>query len=299
LHPHRFLGGDFTLDLQRTRRVVSVWLKKERCELSLEEFAAGVIRVVNAAMEKAVRVVSIERGYDPREFVLVAFGGAGGLHACELAAALHIPRVIVPARPGALSAFGILVSDVVKDYSRTVLLRTLNELPMKRLNDEFGNLLRRVQKDFRSEGWEGRIRHHRSVDVRYRGQGYELNIPYTSRLLAAFRREHERRYGYSYPAREIELVTLRLRAVVKSPQSSLTGARAERAKRNHFEAEPTSVFFDGKRITATIYDRDSLRLGQQYSGPAVVTEYSATTVVPPSAQFWTDRTGNMIIRTRS
>jgi N-methylhydantoinase A len=298
LQPHRFLGGDFTLDLERTRRVVSAWLKKEGCKLSLEEFAAGVIRVVNAAMEKAVRVVSIERGYDPREFVLVAFGGAGGLHACELAAALHIPRVIVPARPGALSAFGILVSDVVKDYSRTVLLRTLNELPMKRLNDEFGNLRRRAQKDFRSEGWEGGIRHQLSVDVRYRGQGYELNIPYTGRLLAAFRREHERRYGYSYPAREVELVTLRLRAVVRSPQSRLSGARAEGAKRNHFEAEPTSMFFDGKKITAAIYDRDSLRLGRKYSGPAVVTEYSATTFVPPSAQFWVDRTGNLIIRTR-
>src|SRR5580693_7294772 len=133
LRANRFLGGDFTLDLERTRRIVPTWLKKQRCKLSLEQFAAGVIRVVNATMEKAIRVVSIERGYDPREFVLVAFGGAGGLHACELAASLSIPQVIVPARPGALSAFGILVSDVVKDYSRTVLWRVLNDLPTKRL----------------------------------------------------------------------------------------------------------------------------------------------------------------------
>jgi N-methylhydantoinase A len=148
LQPHRFLGGDFTLDLERTRRVVSAWLKQQRSKLSLEQFAAGIIRVVNATMEKAIRVVSIERGYDPREFVLLAFGGAGGLHACELAAALHIPRVIVPERPGALSAFGILVSDVVKDYSRTVLLRTLNELPLRRLNGEFGKLRRKAEQDF-------------------------------------------------------------------------------------------------------------------------------------------------------
>ncbi len=298
LQVQRFLGGDFTLDLERARRVVSAWLKKQRWKLSLEQFAAGVIRVVNATMEKAIRVVSIERGYDPREFVLVAFGGAGGLHACELAAALHIPQVIVPARPGALSAFGILVSDVVKDYSRTVLLRTLDELPLKRLNQEFGNLRRRAEKDFRSEGWQGSIRHQLSVDVRYRGQGYELNVPYTRRLLAAFRQEHERRYGYSYPAREIELVTLRLRAMVKSPQSGLSRARAERARRDSFDAEGTSVFFDGKKISATIYDRDSLGVGPKYSGPAVVTEYSATTIVPPQGQFWMDRTGNMIIRTR-
>ena len=112
LQPHRFLGGEFELDLERTRRICTDWLKKSRSKLTLEQFAAGVVRVVNATMEKAMRVVSIERGNDPREFVLVAFGGAGGLHACELADALGIPRVVVPAMPGALSAFGILVSDV-------------------------------------------------------------------------------------------------------------------------------------------------------------------------------------------
>ena len=129
LQPQRFLGGDFTLDLERTRRLVAEWLKRNGPKLTPEQFAAGIIRVVNATMEKAIRVVSIERGYDPREFALVAFGGAGGLHACELAEALGIPRVIVPALPGALSAFGILVSDVVKDYSRTVLWRVAEKLP--------------------------------------------------------------------------------------------------------------------------------------------------------------------------
>jgi N-methylhydantoinase A len=298
LRADRFLGGNFTLDLERTRRIVSTWLKKQGCKLSLEQFAAGVIRVVNATMEKAIRVVSIERGYDPREFVLVAFGGAGGLHACELAAALRVPRVIVPARPGALSAFGILVSDVVKDYSRTVLWRTLDELPVKRLNDEFRKLRRRADDSFRTEGWQGAVRRQLSVDVRYRGQGYELNVPYTGALIAAFRREHERRYGYSYPAREIELVTLRLRAIVKSPQSSLSEARAGRAKRDEVDPELTSIFFERKKIKGGAYDRDSLRPGRKYSGPAVVTEYSATTVAPPGTRFWLDRTGNLLIQIR-
>src|SRR5437763_2625368 len=117
LQPSRFLGGEFVLDLERTRRIVGEWLKKSGSKLSLEQFAAGVVRVVNATMEKAIRVVSIERGYDPREFALVAFGGAGGLHACELADGLAIPRVLVPRLPGALSAFGILVSEVVRDYA--------------------------------------------------------------------------------------------------------------------------------------------------------------------------------------
>ncbi len=297
LQPHRFLGGDFTLDLERTRRVVSEWLKQQRSKLSLEQFAAGIIRVVNATMEKAIRVVSIERGYDPREFILLAFGGAGGLHACELAAALHIPRVIVPERPGALSAFGILVSDVVKDYSRTVLLRTLNELPLRRLNGEFGKLRRKAEQDYRTEGWKGSIRYQLSVDVRYRGQGYELNVPYTGRLIAAFRREHERHYGYTYPAREIELVTLRLRAIVKSPQSSLSRSRVRPVQRGG-EREWSLVFFAGNKLRTATYDRDSLQPGRKYSGPAVVTEYSATTFVPPVAQFWLDRTGNIIVRNR-
>ena len=297
LQPHRFLGGDFTLDLERTRRVASAWLKQRRSKLSLEQFAAGVIRVVNATMEKAIRVVSIERGHDPREFALLAFGGAGGLHACELAASLHIPRVIVPARPGALSAFGILVSDVVKDYSRTVLWRTLDELPLKRLNAEFGNLRRKAEQDFRSEGWKSSIRYQLSVDVRSRGQGHELNVPFTGKLIAAFRREHERRYGYSYPAREIELVTLRLRANVKSPQPSLSRSRV-RAEQSGGDREWGLVFFAGKKIRTATYDRDSLQPSRKYSGPAVVTEYSATTVVPPGAKFWLDTAGNIIIQTR-
>ena len=296
LQAHRFLGGDFTLDLERARRIVSAWLKGQDCKLSLEQFAAGMIRVVNATMEKAIRVVSIERGYDPREFALVAFGGAGGLHACELAAALRVPRVIVPARPGALSAFGILVSDVVKDYSRTVLWRTFDELPMKRLNEEFGTLCRRADQDFQADGWRGAVRRQLSVDLRYRGQGYELNLPYTRGLMPAFRRQHERRYGYSYPGREIELVTLRLRATLKSPQASFAKANADRLPRGARDPERTSIFFEGKKTSVATYDRDAMKPERKYSGAAIVTEYSATTIVPPGTRFWLDRAGNLVIQ---
>src|SRR5207253_10597048 len=130
IRPDRFLGGEFTLDVERARWITLEWLKKQgsASHLSVEQFCAGVVRVVNANMERALRAVSIERGYDPREFALVAFGGAGGLHACELAEAMAIPTVVIPARPGALSAFGILVSDVVKDYSRTLLWRFAGHL---------------------------------------------------------------------------------------------------------------------------------------------------------------------------
>ncbi len=152
LRPDQFLGGDFTLDLDRTRRLTRAWLKKQNSSLTLEKFADGVVRVVNAIMEKAVRVVSIERGRDPRDFALVAFGGAGGLHACALAEALRIPHVIVPAYPGALSALGILFSDVVKDYSRTVLWRAPGKLPIADLLREFSTLKKLAAKGFQEEG---------------------------------------------------------------------------------------------------------------------------------------------------
>ena len=299
LQPHRFLGGEFTLDLERTRRLVSEWLKQQRSSLTLEKFAAGVIRVVNATMEKAIRVVSIERGYDAREFVLVAFGGAGGLHACELAEALGIPRVIVPALPGALSAFGILVSDVVKDFSRTVLWRALDKIPAERLEREFAGLRRDAEKAFREEEWRGAIRYQRSVDMRYRGQGYELNIPYSRRLIEDFRREHQRRYGYSYPDRELELVTLRLRAVIPSPTHVRTGVHGQtRQNPSRNPPEYATVFVAGKKLKASIYARELLSAAKKYSGPAVVTEYSATTVVLPKRRFWLDGAGNLMIQVR-
>src|SRR5713226_8664429 len=148
LRADRFLGGEFTLDVERARRITSEWLKKQGSRLSLDQFCAGVVRVVNANVERALRVVSIERGCDPREFALVAFGGAGGLHACELAEALAIPTVMIPARPGALSAYGILVSDVVKDYSRTLLWRFSDRLPEAKLQKEFRTLEAAAQKEF-------------------------------------------------------------------------------------------------------------------------------------------------------
>ncbi|MGC2185354.1 MAG: hydantoinase/oxoprolinase family protein [Terriglobales bacterium] len=302
LQARRFLGGDFTLDFERTHRLIGEWLKRNGPKFTPEQFAAGIIRVVNATMEKAIRVVSIERGYDPREFALVAFGGAGGLHACELAEALSIPRVIVPALPGALSAFGILVSDVVKDYSRTVLWRVSGKLPIEPLKREFATLRRRAEKDFREEGWKGTITHQRSVDMRYRGQGYELNVPYSGQLVRDFRNEHQRRYGYNYPTREVEFVTLRLRATIKSQETRGrvgTGAPARpgRAKPGKVLKESAPVFFSGKKFAAAILFRDTLPAGRKYSGPTVITEYSATTVVPPGMAFRRDRSGNLIIET--
>jgi N-methylhydantoinase A len=318
LQPTRFLGGDFALDLDRTRRLTQEFLKQQRSHLTIDQFAAGVIRVVNATMEKAIRVVSIERGRDPRHFALVAFGGAGGLHACALADALSIPHVIIPALPGALSALGILASDVVKDYSRTVLWRVSGKVPIDKVSLEFTTLQETAVRDFREEAWQGTPHFNRSVDLRYRGQGYELNLPFTKNLLRGFEQEHHRRYGYTHPAREVELVTLRLRATVKSPAQ--VGKRNHVGKWNHegkvdpvgtgafarpgratlgtLSSPKVPVLFEGKMQETRIHSREDLRPGQHYPGPAIITEYSATTVIPPGKRFRIDRANNLIVSVR-
>jgi N-methylhydantoinase A len=292
----QFLGGDFQLDLARTQKLVAQWLKRQGSRLAVDEFAAGVIRVVNANMEKAIRVVSIERGHDPRQFSLVAFGGAGAMHACELAQSLRIPRVIVPAYPGALSALGILISDVVKDHSRTVLLRVApseKDFPAKKLEGIFAELKREIAAELEREQWEGRALFEANCDVRYRGQGYELNLPYGGDLLERFHDEHRRRYGYSSPKREIEIVTLRMRGRVASPE------KLERMKiqagEGWLRAARASVYFDGRRHKAEVLPRELLRRGKRYRGPAIITEYSATTVAPPGFRFQVDKAGAMVM----
>jgi N-methylhydantoinase A len=225
----------------------------------------------------------------------------------------------VPALPGALSALGILVSNVVKDYSRTMLLSVPGKLPQARLAQEFGSLEKQAAKDFREEAWQGRPHYQRSIDLRYSGQGYELNLPFTKNLLADFQQEHHRRYGYTHPTREVELVTLRLRAAVKSPRTHAgkmhsAGKMNHGVKMNHvgtaahgrpgraklgsvFPAKST-VLFVGKKLTTKIYSRDDLKPGQTYSGPAILTEYSATTVIPPGKRFHLDRASNLIVTIR-
>jgi N-methylhydantoinase A len=265
-------------------------------------------------MEKAIRVVSVERGRDPRDFALVAFGGAGGLHACALAEALGIPQVIVPAFPGALSALGILASDIVKDYSRTVLWRVVDKIPHARLAHEFAALEKQAAQDFKNESWQGRVNYTRSVDLRYQGQGYELNLPLTKNLLKDFRREHQRRYGYAHGSREVELVTLRLRSAIKSrllktstsyvgttapsKSSGQAPGRPGRTKLGSLSPFKATVLFEGKRLATTIVSRDELKPGKIYFGPAIVTEYSATTAIPRFSRFRLDKDKSLIIALR-
>ncbi len=300
LDPEQFLGGQFRLDESRARSHMQRFLRGARGLGNVEALAAGMVAVANATLERAIRVISVERGHDPRDFTLVAFGGAGGLHACELAQALGIPRVLVPKFPGALSALGILFSDVFKDYSRTVLLpvETGRVAALRaRLAREFSRLERVARSELRREGFPSEQRRlHRKLDLRYRGQAFELTVLAGGDFVRAFHRAHERRYGYADPQRTLEIVNVRLRAVgvVQKPpvrRLPVNGPRPPVAA--HFKRAP--VYFAGRRQRGDFYTREQLRPGNRIAGPAVIAEYSATTVLPPGWRARVDAHENLLL----
>jgi len=288
----RFLGGGFQLDVDRTEKLTAVWLRTRKSNLSVMRFAEGVVRIVNANMEKAIRVVSIDKGHDTRDFSLVAFGGAGAMHACELAAALEMPRVIVPAMPGALSALGILMSNVVKDYSRTLLWSCDGILPQRDLAAEFRKLEANARKDFHAERWPGQVAFERWLEMRYAGQGFELAVPSNADSLQTFHAEHRRRYGYMLEQNQVEIVNLRLRASIETQRPKTRPARTIKES-----AAPigSKAVFNGRSMSAMLYERSSMSTGKTYAGPSVIYEYSGTTVVPPGWAATVGKTGNMIL----
>jgi N-methylhydantoinase A len=286
LDPERFLGGKIRLDEERARRYCALAM---RGMARVEEFAAGIVRLAEATMEKAIRVISVERGRDPRDYTLVSFGGAGGLHACALARALRIPRVLAPCFPGALSALGILISDVVKDYSRTVMLAP----DAGSLARHFRELEERGRADLKSEGLRGAAQ--RSLDLRYLGQGYELNVEGGPGFLGRFHQAHRQRYGYADPARPVEVVNVRVRLVAQTQPVNLPKHRLRRGDGRQAILRHRRVIFDGRAAPTPVYDRDLLRAGDAFAGPAVLVEYSATTVVPPGCRARVDAYGNVII----
>src|SRR5712671_6722225 len=291
------LGGAFELDMARTMH----FMERARGAMrSVEQFAQGILDVANSVMEKAIRVISVERGHDPRDYTLVAFGGAGALHACDLAAALEIPRVLVPCFPGALSALGILRADVTKDFSHTIRLEVRNASEFRgKLRQEFAALEREGGKQMRAEGFaRGSVRIDRTLDVRYAGQSYELTVPFAGDYVAAFHRAHEQRYGYSDPDRSCEVVNVRARFTGKVPKPGLPklGVRRLNAKDAVVTiAEKNTAIFSGRKYPTTIYERTKLQAGHRIAGPAIVTEYSATTVIPPRWTGRVDSYGNIIL----
>ncbi|MFZ0804782.1 MAG: hydantoinase/oxoprolinase family protein [Candidatus Sulfotelmatobacter sp.] len=287
LDPELFLGGEVRLDEARTRQLMEV---AARPIGSIEQFANGILLLAESGMEKALRVISVERGYDPRDFTLVAFGGAGPLHACALARALRIPRVLVPQMPGGLSALGILLADATRDYSRTIMSRP----DENSLQPKFEELVQHGLRELQSEGLAGEATC--SADLRYVGQGYELNVPYDSEMLSSFHRTHQRRYGYADEARMVEVVNIRVRITAKAAGVRLPQTDPRPGDGSHAVVKSRRAVFDEREFQARVYDRNRLVAGDVLLGPAVIAEYSATTVIPPGWEACVDSSGNLVIR---
>lgn len=296
------LGGEFALDEERAQaalgKLAQAMSAQARRTISTREAALGVVEVVNAGMERALRVISVERGYDPREFALMPFGGAGGLHAVELARALRIPRIIVPRAAGALSALGALGADVVKDASRTVMLEA-GRANHSQLDSVFDEMEHAARAALRLEGFtDAQQRHARRLGARYKGQSFELEIKWTrgGNLSAAFHRAHRARYGYAQEANTVEIVSARLRSVGLVGKSKPERAdRATHARAISRPSDEVEVYFTNKATRAALYVRDELAAGTRLRSPAVVIEYSATTLIPPGARAVVDTYGNIII----
>jgi len=285
LNPNHFLGGKVRLDYDRTHSCME---RARQAMPTVEAFAAGIVSLAETAMERAIRVISVERGYDPREFALVAFGGAGPLHACALAKALRIPRVLVPNLPGALSAVGILLADTVRDYSKTVMLAADADM-----EPHFRDLESSGKAEFCAENMHAVA--SRSVDLRYAGQGYELNVPAGPEAVASFHSAHRRRYGYADESRPVEVVNVRLRMAVAGETMDFPKSALAEGDGGQAIIETRAVIFDAMTFETPVYDRDLLRAGDRFPGPAVIVEYSATTVVPPGCATMLDTYKNLVI----
>jgi N-methylhydantoinase A len=286
-----FLGGSVPLHRDQAEAL----LEEQKGVLpSVEDFCAGILRVVETEMDKAIRVISVEQGYDPRDFTLVAFGGGGPVHACALARALRIPTVLVPAMPGALSALGILLADVVRDRARTVMLAGD---AIGSLSPMFEDLEVRAREEFIAEGLNGSADY--SLDLRYAGQGYELNVPWKRNTAedstAAFHQAHQQRYGFYDEKKPVQIVSLRLRMTAAAdpyePQRRETVAGTGEAA--CYAERP--IWFDGKFVKSRLYHRERLVPGDTIRGPAMITEYTSATVLPPDCSSAVDGFGNLVI----
>jgi N-methylhydantoinase A len=294
------LDGAMRLDAERAADVldeladaINVFTKKR---ITRTQAALGVLRVANANMERALRLVSIERGYDPRRFTLLSIGGAGGLHAVALAEALRIPRILIPHHPGAFSALGVLLANVVKDYAQTVMLPigAAEKLP-RRINEIFALLIKQAKADLRAEGFSAQqIQWERLLALRYRGQSFDLELPATSNVLTNFHRAHEERYGHSDAMRAVEIVSVRLRAIGLADKPVLP--RVAHIKRHTAKPQRfASVVLTAKPERLPVFDRALLMPGAQCNGASVILEYGSTTLVPAGWQVQVDAAYNLIL----
>ncbi|MEK7778333.1 MAG: hydantoinase/oxoprolinase family protein, partial [Chloroflexota bacterium] len=305
LSPDNLLAGKMKLDKEAAEKAITEKIAKP-LGLSLLEAADGIIRVINADMEQGVRAVSAEKGYDPRDFVLFAFGGAGPVHAARLAAALNIPKVMAPIAPGVTSALGLLLADVRHDYVRSHL-DPLAALDPEMVNRQFKDLAEKAVAEMKAEGFSPeQVQIANFMDMRYAGQGYEITVPAPSGVFdkemlntmrSRFDAQHERLFGHKAETQPVEVVSYRLVSTVAVPKPKIktypkAGDSADKALKGQRQ-----VYFgrDTGSIPCAIYDRERLQPGHKLNGPAIVDQMDSTTVIYPGQTAVIDAYRNIII----
>jgi N-methylhydantoinase A len=303
LHPDRFLGGQMKLDRQAAASVLAEKIATP-LRLSIEQAAAGIIRIANANMEHAVRVSSAEKGYDPRDITLVAFGGAGPLHAAALAKAVGIPIVLVPEQPGVFSAVGLVMADIRHDFVRSRIMRA-EEINAERLAALYAELdVEATEALSRDDVPEQSRVLRRSADLRYIGQAYEVNVPVpggsfdvstTEAIIQRFHELHQQLYAHNHPRHPVEFVSARVAAIGATSAPPMQKRAKSARKAEPKERRP--VYFAEARayVDTTIYDRAALAPGVELNGPAIIEQIDTTTLIHPGQQAQVDEFGNLLI----
>lgn len=284
IDPKYFLGGEMSISKKRSIDALTRLSKK--LKLDVPTVAEGIVEVANANMEKALRVISLQRGHDPREFALFSFGGAGGLHACELACGLGISKVIFPNNPGVLSAHGMLIADYFRDFSMSVFFNTDRD-DFNKIMQAFNRLKSKAQKDTS----EQEIDYEYYIDARYKRQSHELIIPFSKKYIKDFHTEHKKKYGYSLKNSIVEIVNIRLRAMRKNKDIDIPKYVGTQKKVGSVHS---ISFYQNKNIRTKIINRDDFYSGFQFDGCAIILEKTSTLFIPPQFKCTVDNFGNIL-----
>jgi len=293
LRPDAFLGGGMQLDVYAARQALSPLA--EKLKFSVEEVADGIVRIANEHMVRALRVMSVQRGVDPRELTLVSFGGAGGLHVCALADALGMRHALVPNHAGVLSALGMLMARRGRHLSHS-MQGLLSELAESQIEKGFAELIAEGAAQLEQEGIVGHeVSVECQVDLRYRGQSFALAVPWEGCRVTAgelFHEAHQGRYGHRLDL-PVELVTLRVSVQGPPPSVELAGEEGVET------AAPAQAALYGVTEEVAIHARTALTAGDEVSGPALITERVSTTWIAPGWHAYVDPLGNLLLERRS
>ncbi|MFZ0739730.1 MAG: hydantoinase/oxoprolinase family protein [Candidatus Acidiferrales bacterium] len=302
LNPNYFLGGEIAL--QKDRALEAFGADSRRLGIPVGKLAHGTVRLANSQIITALKLVSLKRGYDPRDFTLVAFGGGGPLHASSVARQLGIPKVLIPPLPGVFSAWGMLLADLRRDFLRTQLMPVDGECG-QRLQKVFGELEQQARKTFSGEGSDKRLRIERYVDARYLGQEHSVKVPlgpgtFNVRAISDLRRRFDELHNRSYEftlTDPLEIVTCHLVAFAKLPKPALKPVRVQKRSRPG-PKETRVMHLEDKSGRVAVFERNTLPPGTRLSGPAVIEEPTSTTIVNSRDRLQIDDYGNMLLEIR-